>query len=159
MPEFTVRPISEADYDDVIAMLTKIAALHHNGRPDIFYGSGSKYRHEDLAALVSTAGYYIFILDTPDIPSAGYLFCQVRDTEAHGVCRPNRVLWVDDLFVKDEARRDGVGSALLAHAQTFAAKQQCDRVELNVWAFNESAIAFYKKNGLNVQRCIMEIPL
>ena len=68
-------------------------------------------------------------------------------------------MWIDDLFVKEEARRDGVGSALLAHARAFAGEKNCDRLELNVWAFNEAAIAFYRKNGLNIQRCIMELPL
>ena len=154
-----IRPITPADYDDVIAMLTEIAALHYRGRPDIFYNGGSKYTHADLAALVAAENSYIFVADTPNVACAGYLFCQIKDREAHGVSRPDRVLWIDDLFVKPEARRGGVASALIAHGREFAKKKHCDRVELNVWAFNESAIAFYEKCGMKTQRRIMELEL
>ena len=155
----TIRPVTPADYDDVIAMLTEIAAMHHHGRPDIFYNGGSKYTHEKLAALTAEENSDIFVADTADITCAGYLFCQIRDIEAHGVSRPCRVLWIDDLFVKREARRGGVASALVAHGREFAKKKRCDRVELNVWAFNEAAIAFYEKNGMKIQRHIMELPV
>ena len=156
MSAVTIRSVTPADYDDVIAMLTQIAALHHRGRPDLFYGSGAKYTHADLAALAAKEGFSIFIADTPSVSCAGYLFCQIADTEAHAPMKPYRRLWIDDLFVRPEARRDGVGSALLAHARAFAAEKHCERVELNVWEFNEAAIAFYARNGFSTQRRIME---
>ena len=35
--------------------------------------------------------------------------------------------------------------------------KKCNFVELNCWNFNERAIQFYEKCGMNIQRLIMEI--
>ena len=40
-----------------------------------------------------------------------------------------------------------------------AEKCGCHIVELNVWAFNESAVEFYKSCGMTVQRMYMEYVL
>ena len=153
-----VRTAAPADYDRIVALLTQIAALHHAGRPDIFADGGSKFSHDALARLAEDPDVCIFAADADDTVCAGYLICRVKRTD-HAPLLPASVMWVEDLFVDPDCRRQGIATALVERAKQLGAERGCARLELNVWAFNESAIAFYRRCGLGVQRQVMELPL
>jgi GNAT superfamily N-acetyltransferase len=56
-------------------------------------------------------------------------------------------LYLEDLFVKPEARGRGVGRALLRHLAQLAKEKSCYRIEWAVLHWNEPAIRFYKRLG------------
>jgi GNAT superfamily N-acetyltransferase len=56
-------------------------------------------------------------------------------------------LYLEDLFVKPEARGKGVGRALLRFLARLAKEKNCWRIEWAVLHWNESAIGFYKSLG------------
>ncbi|HJQ97034.1 MAG TPA: GNAT family N-acetyltransferase [Candidatus Polarisedimenticolaceae bacterium] len=56
-------------------------------------------------------------------------------------------IYLEDLFVKPEARRHGVGRALLAHLAALAVERDCGRLEWAVLDWNRPAIAFYESLG------------
>jgi GNAT superfamily N-acetyltransferase len=56
-------------------------------------------------------------------------------------------LYLEDLFVKPELRRRGVGRALFGHLARLAVERQCGRFEWSVLDWNEPAIAFYRSLG------------
>lgn len=56
-------------------------------------------------------------------------------------------LYLEDLFVKPEARGRGIGLALLQRLGKIAQKRDYGRIEWSVLDWNESAIGFYKKLG------------
>jgi GNAT superfamily N-acetyltransferase len=56
-------------------------------------------------------------------------------------------LYLEDLFVRPEARGKGIGQALLAHLATIALQRGCGRLEWSVLDWNEPAIGFYKSLG------------
>ena len=56
-------------------------------------------------------------------------------------------IFLEDLFVKPEARGKGVGHALLASLARLAVERNCGRLEWNVLDWNELAISFYRKIG------------
>ena len=58
-----------------------------------------------------------------------------------------RGIFLEDLFVKPEARDRGVGRALLAALARIAIDRGCGRLEWSVLDWNETAIAFYRKIG------------
>jgi GNAT superfamily N-acetyltransferase len=58
-------------------------------------------------------------------------------------CRPG--LWLEDLYVPPEHRRDGVGGALLARVAAIAVARGCARLEWNALHWNEPALDFYRK--------------
>jgi GNAT superfamily N-acetyltransferase len=53
-------------------------------------------------------------------------------------------VYLEDLFVRPEARGSGLGKALLARLAAIAIKRDCARLEWSVLDWNEPAIAFYK---------------
>lgn len=58
-----------------------------------------------------------------------------------------RGLYLEDLFVKPEARGKGVGRVLLRYLARLAKEKGCGRIEWAVLNWNEPAIGFYKSLG------------
>jgi GNAT superfamily N-acetyltransferase len=56
-------------------------------------------------------------------------------------------VYLEDLFVKPEARGRGYGRALLAKLSAIAQERNCGRVEWAVLDWNEPSIAFYRALG------------
>jgi GNAT superfamily N-acetyltransferase len=60
-------------------------------------------------------------------------------------------LFVEDLFVRDEFRRRGIGKALLKHMAVIARKQNCYGMRWEVLNWNTPAIDFYRSLGAKLQ--------
>jgi GNAT superfamily N-acetyltransferase len=58
-----------------------------------------------------------------------------------------RGLYLEDLFVKPQLRRRGVGRALFTHLARLAVARGCGRFEWSVLDWNQPAIDFYKRQG------------
>lgn len=56
-------------------------------------------------------------------------------------------LFLEDLFVKPDARGQGAGRALLAYIAKIAEAEKCWRIEWAVLHWNEPALSFYKNLG------------
>ena len=56
-------------------------------------------------------------------------------------------IYLEDLFVKPEARGKGIGQKMLAYLAHLAKKRKCGRLEWWVLDWNEDAIGFYKRIG------------
>jgi GNAT superfamily N-acetyltransferase len=56
-------------------------------------------------------------------------------------------LYLEDLFVRADFRRNGYGRAMLVHLARLAVERECGRFEWSVLDWNESAIRFYQSLG------------
>jgi GNAT superfamily N-acetyltransferase len=56
-------------------------------------------------------------------------------------------IWLEDLFVKPEARGRGFGKALVLHLAKLANTRGCGRLEWSVLDWNKPAIDFYESLG------------
>jgi GNAT superfamily N-acetyltransferase len=56
-------------------------------------------------------------------------------------------IYLEDLFVRPEARGSGLGKALLAHLAALAVERDCARLEWSVLDWNAPAIGFYQNLG------------
>jgi GNAT superfamily N-acetyltransferase len=69
----------------------------------------------------------------------------VLETYSSFLARPT--LYLEDLFVRPEARRRGLGYALLRHLAREAVVRGCGRMEWVVLHWNEPAKRFYDRAG------------
>jgi ribosomal protein S18 acetylase RimI-like enzyme len=81
-----------------------------------------------------------------DAPAAGV--CQLRFR--HSVWTATEDCWLEDLFVRSEARRRGVARALVRRALDRARERGCRRIELDTTEDNHGAIALYESVGFSV---------
>lgn len=56
-------------------------------------------------------------------------------------------IYLEDLYVKPEARGKGIGQKMLAYLAHLAKAENCGRLEWWVLDWNETAIGFYKRIG------------
>jgi len=60
-------------------------------------------------------------------------------------------LFVEDLFVREQFRRKGIGKAMLRHMATIARKRKCYGMRWEVLNWNTPAIEFYRSLGATLQ--------
>lgn len=150
-----IRLARSGDIPVLLKLLRQILYVHHVGRPDLFRAVGEKYRAEELEEILADAGKPIFVAEEDGLV-VGYAFCVYREVSAHNSLTDRKTLYIDDLCVDEACRGKGIGAALYRHVLSVAKQTGCYNVELNVWACNESAIRFYEKCGMQVQKIGME---
>ena len=60
-------------------------------------------------------------------------------------CRPG--IWVEDVYVRPQWRRRGIGRTVLAEIAGIALERDCARLEWNALNWNEPALRFYDQLG------------
>ena len=84
-------------------------------------------------------------VDAGGAPSGFALF---HGTFSTWECRPG--LWLEDLYVPERRRRDGVGGTLLHALAQVAVQRGCARLEWTALDWNAPALAFYA--GIGAER-------
>ena len=154
----TIRRARPEDGEIVSKLLYQVASIHHEGRPDIFKPASKKYTQNEFIELICMKDFAILVAEDENKKVHGYAFCKVKCFET-SVVQPYRSLYIDDICVDKDSRGKHVGTALFEAVKTLAKELDCDNIELNVWDFNESAMAFYEKMGMTTQRRCMELKL
>ena len=135
-------------------LLSQVLEVHAEKRPDLFQTGTTKYSKGELAEILSDDTRPVFVADCGGA-AEGYAFCVFQHHD--GKNTPRYVsLYIDDLCVDERSRGMHIGTALYEYVLNFAREHGCYNVTLNVWACNESAIGFYEKCGLSVQKLGME---
>jgi len=153
-----LRRAQPGDAADVLRLLRQIADLHHAGRPDLFKQGIAKYTIEQFEAILLDADRPVFVA-VDDRRVVGYCFCIVNRYKDHPVFRDHTSLYVDDLCVDRAHRGSGLGKKLFAEVLAYANDIGAQCIDLNVWQFNESAIAFYQSCGFLPRSLRMECKL
>ena len=137
MSAIHIRPATAADTPlllDFIRQLADYERLSHEVVTD------EATLRESLFGVPPAAEAVIGLLD--EVPAGFALFFQNFSTF---LGRPG--LYLEDLFVRPEARGRGLGEALLRHLAGEAVRRRCGRFEWAVLDWNEPAIRFYRKWG------------
>ena len=88
-----------------------------------------------------------FLLAARDDDSAPAGVLQLRFRFSVWVAAPDA--WLEDLYVRADARRAGVGEALLTLAAERATERGAKRIELDTNEDNAAALALYRRHGFS----------
>lgn len=152
--ELIIRKAANGDIPRIMDLLSQVLEVHAAGRPDLFKSGTTKYAPSELEEIIADSERPIFVCERGGVVQ-GYAFCVFQRHEDRNTPKFT-TLYIDDLCVDEKARGMHVGKALYEHVLKFAKESGCHNVTLNVWACNESAIKFYEKCGLSVQKIGME---
>ena len=151
-----IRPAAPQDAPQVLQLLEHIKQFHQQLRPDVFRAGGSKYSIAEVAELFCDPGKAVFVAADSDDRVLGYIICILRVKKDHPMFLDGSELYIDDLCVAPEARRQGVARQLMQAAEVYANEQHCQLLTLNVWAGNSDAEELYQALGYRTQRRILE---
>ena len=157
---YQIKQCTTDDIGFVSEQLTALCDIHHKGRSDVFKAGGCKYTASDIITLINQNDAFIDICVNNDSgKQVGYCIQFLKQTTEDSCRLTRKVLFIDDLCISDKQRSKGAGSAMMAAVKQRATELCCDSIELNVWEFNKSAIAFYEKLGYKLQKRIYEVKL
>lgn len=132
--------------------------LHVEGRPDIFRPGFT----DELQRYI----YQKFDSENSDVIAAlidgkicGFAMVEYIDRPASPYRLSQSSVVIDELGVDAAYRRRGVASALVAFCRQEARRKGFERIELNMWEFNEAALSFYEAVGFRTFRRYLELDL
>ena len=135
-----VRPARPEDADSIAELGDEfVTYLRTLGDPSPVVFIHTPYAKTDSAESPAFSG----IVAELDGKVHGYLLYH----PGYDIDRGGRVLYVVDLYVREEARRRGMGRALMEAAADIARKSGARGLVWSVYARNLSAIAFYEHLG------------
>ena len=136
----TIRPMQPADKEAVLAMMEVFyasPAVLSNGSAAIFYS--------DFEDCINDNHYLEGYMIEENGQIQGYAMAAKSFSTEFG--RP--CIWVEDLYMKEEARGLGIGTAFFRFLDEKY-KDQAVRFRLEVEEENGRAVKVYEKNGFNV---------
>jgi GNAT superfamily N-acetyltransferase len=139
MPErVTVRAATPADADTWLALVDALADYEKLARPS----PDARQRLQNDAFGPAPNRIRVYMAEVDGKPVAYAITCE---TYSSFLALPT--LFLEDIFVLPEARREGVGSAMFRHLAGEAVLRGCGRMEWMVLDWNQLAIDFYEKIG------------
>ena len=125
---------------------------------------------EDVKDLLVELEEYILILDLEEVnENNGKCYIAVEDDKAIGVIMGTIIKYdeydyldytcpktgeITELIVSQKVRSKGVGQQLMQKMEEYFKSQNCEYVHIDVFAYNETAINFYRKQGYHTRMFI-----
>ena len=145
------------DYDAVRALVAEVHALHRAARGDV-YAADAHFSREYYAALLADEnGFPIAAYDGNEL--IGFASGFIKPPNPNPAMLPHRIAYIDDICVHSRCRGRGIGRLLYNETVRLARERGADTLMLTVWAFNESAIRFYKSLGMTERNINMDMRL
>ncbi|MCF0172510.1 MAG: GNAT family N-acetyltransferase [Bacteroidales bacterium] len=142
-----VRLADYADIPQILKLLEQVNLVHHEGRPDIFK-RGVKYDEAELKGIIDDPSQLLLVAEDGQKELCGHAFCSFQSHPGSRLFTDIETLYVDDICVDRNHRRQNVGTLLYERVKAVARERGCYNITLNVWELNPGANAFYRKMGL-----------
>ena len=138
-----IRFATAADLDTLAQLNQFVQSVHAELYPDDF---NTAVDAEGLKALLAPRLANVAIAEL-DCAPAGYIWFEMQTRPASPFSPARRRLYVHHLSVAPDARRRGVGDALMAHAEAYTESEELGEIALSHWAANTGAQNFFAAQG------------
>jgi len=134
--DITIRKADQKDFPGILALIKEFARFQRT-IDKVKITLEQMEKEKDL--------FQCFIAETPEhkiIGFASFFFAYYSWS--------GKALYLDDLYVTEDHRKQKIGQRLLDTIIDLAKKQQCKKIRWQVSNWNENAIGFYKKMGASI---------
>ncbi len=156
--DITIREMTGSDYEAVWKMEGQVHRLHSESRPDIFRKMDSPLTEQAFRKTLKNKNQ-IALLAEEDGTAAAYCIVTLRPPSENPMLIPRKAAWMEELCVREEYRRRGIGNLLFREACRRAKMLHAESMELMVWSFNKPAKRFYEQEGMAPKSETMEMKL
>ncbi|MEW9698854.1 N-acetyltransferase family protein [Paenibacillus sp. SI8] len=155
---YTIRIAQAQDYEAVNAIVRVGQVEHAEALPTIF---------AELDRVVAMGWYRSFsdavnkviLVAECEIGIVGVSMLELKKSAPYDALVPRTYAHLNELAVAPMSRSQGVGTKLYTASLQWAQERGASSLELNVWEFNERAIAFYESLGMSTLHRTMSIEL
>jgi ribosomal protein S18 acetylase RimI-like enzyme len=145
--EIEIREASLSDHAALSSLFKEVDALHREHLPHLFREADGVARDLPYYSSLLADENFVFFVAEVEGDLVGLANGVIRDAPAISLLVPRRYMIVDTLVVASEFRGHGIAQMLMDKLQEWAIEKGATSMELTVYEFNESAIAFYQKLG------------
>jgi ribosomal protein S18 acetylase RimI-like enzyme len=140
--DMRIREAALADADDIVSLIRELARIE---------GMPSPITADYVTAYLGAPGVCILLLEAAG-QVLGLISYFIRPNLYHAA----DCCLIDELIVLEQARGQGVGSALLEKVIERAIAMGCAEVSLSTMTDNAAAIAFYRQHGFTSEALSLE---
>lgn len=146
-----IRELTINDFEIVESIIAKLHKIHVENRPDFYIKNEHPIGKKEYKAMLNSKDK-INIAYIVDDRIAGICLATIKD-------RIEKSIYIDDIFVLEEFRHQGIATRLYKQVENIANDIEAKRIDLTVWQFNKTAMNFYKSLGMKTQRIVLETRL
>jgi diamine N-acetyltransferase len=145
----TVRRATTADAELVSSLNADVQALHAAALPWRFKPPGpDTFPPAAAEALLAKPTHVVLIAEIDGEP-VGYVYAEIIHRPETPFHYAHAMVHLHHISVRPEFRRQGVGNTLLEAVRSVGKDQDITLMTAEVWAFNEDARAFFRRNGFS----------
>ena len=151
--KINIRNAVSEDYENYKALMLQSWKHHITLRPDVYRLSDDFLTVESYSTLLKECDVLVAVDDENTM--LGAVSYSIMDMKA-SIIHPFKSLWISDLVIDENHRKQGIGSMLMDKIKQIAKDNNVDRIQLNVNALNNGAIKLYEKLGFTPEMIKME---
>jgi GNAT superfamily N-acetyltransferase len=139
---YRIRPATRDDVDTIVDLVRELAAFEREP------ASATATRDDFLRDGFGAQPLFRVLVAEDETGPLGMAFTFLKYSTWTG----SPTLHLEDLFVREHARRRGIATAFMAELAREALRLGCKRLEWQVLDWNTDAIGFYEGLGAEIQR-------
>jgi ribosomal protein S18 acetylase RimI-like enzyme len=142
-----IRSATLKDSMTLSALCRDVQSLHAERHPQVFkMPQSDDFAVEFFDEILATPEFTAYIAEEAGY-SLGYILCRTVDRPENAFTHRMRFLLVDQISVRPNAQRKGIGTALLRQVEDLARELGLAKLQLDSWDFNLEAHACFEKFG------------
>lgn len=151
-----IRFAKENELVRVNELRKQVNDLHVEGEPDVFKEGFNDELRDHVYDIWNDSEQEIVVADS-DGTICGFAVLHHIVKQATPFMYERDFMDVDEFCVDKEYRRQGVASEIITFIRKYAKERGFNRIELNMWEFNQDALAFYEAVGFKTYRRYLEM--
>ncbi|MBQ7919848.1 MAG: GNAT family N-acetyltransferase [Lachnospiraceae bacterium] len=151
-----VRFAKEEDLARVNELREVVNDVHTEGRPDIFKPGFCDELRDYIYEIWEAENKDIIVAERDGV-ICGFACVHFVDKPESPYINARKFYDIEEFCVDEAFRRQGVATELIDFIKEDAKRRGMKRLELNMWEFNQGALAFYESVGFKTYRRYMEM--
>ena len=151
-----IRFAIETDLESINLLRKQVNDLHVAGKPDVFRPGFPDQLRNFIHVIWNDPEQEIVVAEQ-DENICGFAVLHHINKPENPFMYERDFLDIDEFCVDEAFRRQGVASAMIGFIRDYAREEGFHRIELNMWEFNQGALAFYEAAGFTTYRRYMEM--
>ena len=145
--EAIIRKATAEEYETLYELFDELDALHRSNLPHLFQEPSGPVRQQGyFQGLIADKNTLLLVAGVGE-KVVGFVHAVIRDAPSIPVFIPQSSVIVDGIGVKAGFQNKGIGRMLMDSVHEWSVSKGAATIELNVYEFNKSAIAFYQSLG------------
>ncbi len=145
MPDVAIRQAVDEDAERIVEIWIGLMDYHRDLDDHFNRRSDGHVQFDDFLRTNISSESSIVLVATVDGSIVGYTMAQ--DMEYPPVFEVKRYCFITDIMIVDGHRGSGIGSNLVSAVRDWASERGLTRAEVNVHAFNEMGLSFWRSMG------------